>query len=181
MGKLFDEIDASLQAWVREQQMFFVATAPLAATGHVNCSPKGLDCLRIVDGNTVAYMDLTGSGAETIAHVRENKRIVLMFCSFSDKPKIVRFHGEGEVVLEGDTDFQALCSLFPPKAGIRSIIRVHVTRISDSCGFAVPIYEFQRERDVLDKWTQHQDEKKLHEYRSLKNAVSIDGLPALDV
>lgn len=180
MGKLFEVISPEMQKWIEHQKMFFVATAPLSETGHVNCSPKGLDTFRITGPNTAIYQDLTGSGAETIAHLQENKRIVIMFCAFDGPPKIVRLHGTGEVITEGHADYAELAEQFPPRLGFRSYIRITATRISDSCGYAVPLYDFKQERDVLDKYSLNKGEEGLKEYRALKNKVSIDGLPALD-
>src|SRR5688572_22836220 len=174
MGKIFDAIAQELQKWIEKQKIFFVATAPLSAEGHINCSPKGLDSFRIIDQHTVAYQDLTGSGIETIAHIRENKRIVLMFCAFEGPPKIVRLHGHGEAIVPGDKDFDLLGKKFPERRGTRSYIRIDVNRISDSCGYAVPLLEFKKDRDVLDKWVEAKTDDQLKEYRSAKNAVSID-------
>src|SRR5215213_1794764 len=120
MGKVFEGITPELAKWIKKQKMFFVATAPLSADGHINCSPKGLDSFRIINSDTVAYQDLTGSGIETIAHIQENKRIVLMFCAFNGPPKIVRLHGHGEAVLPGDKDFEFLSSQFPARRGVRA-------------------------------------------------------------
>lgn len=181
MGKIYEQINDEMAAWIRQQHVFFVATAPLAVDGHVNCSPKEGDSFRIVDPLTVAYQDLTGSGAETIAHLRENRRIVLMFCSFEGAPKIVRLHGEGEVVVPSHSDFLSLAPLFPQNYGVRAIIRVRVTRVSGSCGFAVPLFDYRGDRDSLDKWAEAKDAAKLKEYRKERNALSIDGLPALDI
>ncbi len=181
MGKIFEQINDEMAAWIRQQQIFFVATAPLAPDGHLNCSPKGGDSFRIIDPLTVAYQDLTGSGVETIAHLRENRRIVLMFCSFEGAPKIVRLHGEGEVVIPSHPDFPSLAALFPQNPGVRSIIRVGVTRVSDSCGFAVPFFDYRGDRDSLDKWAEAKGAAKLKEYRKERNARSIDGLPAFDI
>ena len=180
MGKLYDGITPELSDWVRQQHLFFVATAPLAADGHVNCSPKGLDTLRILDARHVAYLDLTGSGAETIAHLRENGRIVFMFCALSGPPKIVRFHGRGEALTPQSPQSPELLALFPEYAGARSIIRAEITRVSDSCGYGVPRYEFVEERDVLLRWTDTKGVDTLPHYRSQHNARSIDGLPSLD-
>jgi len=179
MAKVFPAIDPALQAWIAKQHLFFVATAPLASDGLVNCSPKGLDCLRVLDAHTVAYLDLTGSGIETIAHLRENGRIVLMFCSFEKAPRIVRFHGVGRVHLTGTPEFDALLGHFIALAGMRSIIVVDVKRIADSCGFGVPRYAFEGERTTLtDLWTQR-GETETCEYQRDQNALSLDGLPGL--
>jgi len=178
MGKTFSEIDESLRDFVERQHVFFVATAPSSVDGHVNCSPKGLDSLRILGPSTVIYLDYTGSGAETIAHVRENGRIVIMFCAFEDAPKIVRFHGKGKAIEPGDAEFDALLGHFTPGPGVRSIIRIEVDRISDSCGFGVPHLRFEDDRTQLPLWTEKKGEG-LDSYRRQKNAASIDGLPAL--
>lgn len=179
MGKVLESITPQLTAWIGEQKLFFVATAPLAADGLVNCSPKGLDSFRVLDEHTVAYQDLTGSGAETIAHLKENKRIVVMFCAFNGPPKIVRLQGQGQLVLPTHPDFDKLESMFQPHAGTRAFIRIHVTRIADSCGYAVPQYEFKQDRDVLNKWTASKTPEELQTYRNQKNQFSLDNLPAL--
>jgi len=179
MGKTFDAIDDSLRKFVERQHVFFVATAPAGAEGHVNCSPKGLDSLRILGPRTVAYVDYTGSGAETIAHLRENGRIVIMLCAFSGPPKIVRFHGCGSVIEPDHAEFSSLAAHFDIARGVRSIIVVDVDRISDSCGFSVPVMTFEHERPHLAAWTDKKSDEALVEYREKKNAVSIDGLPAL--
>jgi hypothetical protein len=177
MGKTFETIVPALQEWIAQQHVFFVATAPLATDGHVNCSPKGSDSFRILNDHEVAYLDLTGSGVETIAHVSENERIVIMFCAFEGPPKIVRIHGRGEVVLPTDPDFAQLSALFPSHAGARAIIRVKATRISDSCGFTVPFMDHVKHRDTLDRWTDKKTPEELADYRKLKNETSIDGIP----
>jgi hypothetical protein len=137
MGKLFEQIDAALEAFIRAQQMFFVATGPLSADGHVNLSPKGLDTLRILDPQTLAYLDYVGSGAETIAHVRENGRITLMLCAFQGPPRIVRLYGRGEALEPQNVDFVRLRPLFPAEPAGRAIVRISITRIADSCGYGV--------------------------------------------
>ena len=172
-------IDDKLAEWIGKQYVFFVATAPMARDGHVNCSPKGGDSFRVLGPMEVAYQDYTGSGAETIAHLRENARIVIMFCAFEGKPQILRLHGSARVVTEADPDFTALSVKFPPALGFRSVIHVHVSRVASSCGFAVPEMEFRSKRDLLDKWAIAKGETGLREYRKTKNTSSIDGLPAL--
>lgn len=167
-------------AWLRAQRMFFVATAPLAGDGHVNCSPKGGDTFRVLDAKTVAYQDLTGSGAETIAHLRENGRIVLMFCAFDGPPKIVRLHGTGEIVAADHPDFESLVAHFPANPGTRTVMRIAVSRVSSSCGFGVPLLNYQGERGALDAWAEKKGADQLRSYRRTKNARSIDGLPAID-
>ena len=180
MAKTFEKIDAKLSEWIGQQRLFFVASAPLARDGHINCSPKGGDSFRVLDDLTVAYQDLTGSGAETIAHLRENGRVVIMFCAFDGPPRIVRLHGTGEAITPGHADFAALAARFPPHLGTRAIIRVRVNRVSDSCGYAVPFYDYRGERDTLDKWTQAKGPEKIKEYQRNKNTRSLDNLPALD-
>lgn len=180
MGKVFDEIDESLAAWIGEQRLFFVATAPLSADGHVNVSPRGLDVLSIVDAHTVAWLDLTGSGAETIAHLNENGRICLMFCAFDGRPRIVRVHGRGRVVLPGDELFARVEREHPGHVGARAVIVVDVARIADSCGWGVPLMEFVADRDIMRPWAEKKGEDGLVAYRAEKNARSLDGLPALD-
>ena len=179
MAKTFDAISPELADWMARQHVFFVASAPLSADGHVNCSPKGMDAFRVLGPLEVAYIDLTGSGAETIAHLKENGRCVLMFCAFSGAPKIVRLHGIGSVAEPGTPRFDELRPQFPDYLGTRAIVTVRVTRVSDSCGFAVPRLEFAEERDTLERWAEKKGPEGLREYRRDKNASSIDGLPAL--
>jgi hypothetical protein len=158
-----------------------VASAPLAGEGFINCSPKGLDSFAILDPHTVAYLDFNGSGVETIAHLRENGRIVIMFCALEGAPKIVRFHGSGRVVEPDDDDFGELRDHFSASLTIpiRSIIRVDVTRVSDSCGYGVPHYEYMGERETLAKWAATKDDEAMANYQAEKNCVSLDGLPGL--
>jgi hypothetical protein len=179
MGKVFDEIDQQLRTFIEAQHVFFVATSPLDPSGHINLSPKGLDSFRIVDPGTVAYLDFVGSGAETIAHLRENRRIVVMFCAFDGSPKILRLHGSGEVLEPRDAGNAELRGLFTAPLPDRSIIRIRVTRISDSCGFGVPRYAFQNDRAQLSEWSSQKGTVELTEYQIKKNRVSVDGLPAL--
>ena len=181
MGKLYDEITPELQAWLENQRMFFVASAPLAAEGLVNCSPKGMDAFRILGSLEVAYLDLTGSGIETVAHIRENGRIVVMFCAFEGPPKIVRLHGTGTVVTPDSPEWAPLRSTFPDYPGARAIVRVSLARISDSCGYAVPLYEYREQRDVLLCWMDTKGEDGLRIYQNEKNVRSLDDLPGLDV
>jgi hypothetical protein len=182
MGKVYEAIDEKLGAWIERQHLFFVATAPLAADGHVNMSPKGdLRWFRILGPREAGYLDFVGSGAETIAHARENRRIVVMFCAFEGPPKIVRLYGSASVVLPDEPSFAALEARFdPPQHAVRSVIRIEVERIADSCGYGVPLMRFDGKRDQYDGWV----DKKVRdggfdEYIAEKNAVSIDGLPAI--
>jgi hypothetical protein len=159
--------------------MFFVATAPLAADGLVNLSPKGLDSFRILGPQSVAYLDLTGSGIETVAHLRENGRVVLMFCAFEGRPRIVRLQGVGRAFEPGDPDFERLRPQFPEVAGVRSIVRAEVRRIADSCGWGVPLYSFQGQRDQLVRFGEQLGPQKIREAQTHFNRRSLDGLPGL--
>jgi hypothetical protein len=179
MGKTFEQIDDALRELIERQHVFFVATAPTSVDGHVNCSPKGLDSFRVLGPTTVAYLDYVGSGAETIAHVRENGRIVLMFCAFEGPPKIVRLHGRAQVLEPDHAEFASLIALYEPGPGVRSIIRIEVDRISDSCGFGVPVLRYEKERTQLTLWAEKKGESGLETYKRQKNATSIDGIPAL--
>jgi len=179
MSKVYDEIDDRLTAFLRRQHVFFVATAPLAGDGLVNLSPKGLDTFDIVGPRRVAYLDLTGSGVETIAHLRENGRIVVMFCAFEGPPRIVRLHGRGRAVVPGEQGFDDLVARFPARPGIRSVIDIDVVRIADSCGYAVPLMSYGADRTRLDEWADKRGTQGLDDYRAAKNAVSLDGLPGL--
>jgi hypothetical protein len=151
----------------------------MAADGHLNCSPKGLDCFRVLGPRSVTYLDLTGSGIETVAHLRENGRIVLMFCAFDGPPKILRLHGIGRALMPGGPAFNDLRPQFPDSPGVRSLIHVDVTRISDSCGFGVPLFQPATDRDTLPKWLAAKGETELEKYRASKNARSIDSLPGV--
>jgi hypothetical protein len=177
MSAAHPSITPPLAAFIGAQHMFFVATAPLDGEGHVNLSPKGLDTLRVLDGSTVAYLDLTGSGAETVAHVRENGRITLMWCAFEGAPRIVRVHGRGEIVALDDP---RVVGRFDEIPGARAVVIVHAERVSDSCGYSVPLYSYEGQRSKLIEWADHRGPDGLVEYRNKKNARSIDGLPAFD-
>lgn len=179
MAKLFERLDDKLIAFIKAQKMFFVATAPLGAEGHVNVSPKGYDSLVILGERKVAYLDLGGSGAETLAHVRENGRITLMFCAYEGMPLILRLYGRGRATTLGDPGFAEKLAWFPGFERARAVIEVDVTRIADSCGWAIPFYEFKGERDQLRRWVDHRPYEEWAERRYEANAVSIDGLPAL--
>jgi hypothetical protein len=180
MSDHYDEITERLRAFIEAQHMFFVATAPSGGEGRVNLSPKGLrDTFRVLDSHTVAYLDFVGSGVETIAHLRENGRIVVMFCAFAGPPNIVRLHGRGEAVEPGDPRFAGLVRQFPEGPGIRAVMLVRVERASDSCGYGVPLFEYQGERTALGTWAAKKGRDGLVEYQRHKNAGSIDGLPGL--
>ena len=181
MGKVLERIDGRLRAFIEAQPVFFVGTAPSGADGHVNVSPKGLaDTFAVVDDRTVAYLDLTASGAETIAHLRQNGRIVVMFCSFERSPNVVRLHGRGRVVSLYDPSWAQWASRFPENPAARAVIVVEVTRVSTSCGYALPILEQVEERDILTDNMRRRGPEGVVRYRRTKNAVSIDGLPAYD-
>ncbi len=178
MGKAFDSITDSMSEFVERQHLFFVATAPNEG-GHVNLSPKGLDSFCILGPQRVAYLDLTGSGAETIAHVRQNGRITFMFCAFDGKPNIVRLYGNAHVVLPDDEHFADLRARFGPRDAVRSVIVADITRTSNSCGYSIPLMDFVEDRTTLDKWAKGKTEEDLEAYWAQKNAVSIDGLDAM--
>lgn len=181
MGKEFQEIDERMQRWIERQRLFFVSTAPLAGDGRINCSPKGLDGLRILGPRKIVYADIGGSGIETVAHLKENGRIVIMLCAFDGPPKIFRFYGQGRSVEPHDADFDKLVPLYPDMPTIRNFIVIDIDCIRDSCGYGVPHYEFQRERDSLKNWSDGKSADELLEYRIERNAASLDGLPGLDV
>ena len=189
MGRVYDRIDERQQAWIARQPLFFVGTAPRSDDGHVNVSPKGpIGTLRVLDDHTIAYLDVVGSGAETIAHLRENGRIVVMLCAFEGPPRILRLHGRGEVLLAGDPGFPEILergAFEEPSASAarRAVVVVQVERIADSCGYGVPLMSYEGVRPHQDAWA----EKKLRvagpdalaDYQAENNAVSIDGLPAV--
>jgi len=181
MGKEYQEIDEQIQAWIDRQRMFFVATAPLADDGLINCSPKGLDSLRVLGPRQIAYADTGGSGIETVAHLKENARIVIMLCAFDGPPKIFRFYGSGRSVEPHDDGFDALAGQFTEMPTIRNVIVVDIECIRDSCGYGVPLYEFRAERDSLINWCNDKSEDELLDYRIERNAESLDGLPGLDI
>lgn len=190
MGRIFATIDDTLRQWLTKQPMFFVATAPNDPEGRVNLSPKGGEgVFRVLGPNRVAYVDLVGSGVETVAHLRENGRIALMFCAFNGPPKIVRLHGQGRAIPERDPEFDDLLPEFPLSAEsvaeARGIVVVDVTRISDSCGFGVPRMELIGERDQFRRWSKQQEAKHGElwkaRYMGANNVASIDGLPGYDV
>ncbi len=178
MGRKYETITDQVASFINNQPMFFVATAPLDIAGHVNLSPKGADSLRVIDRHTVVYADLAGSGAETIAHLRENGRITILWCSFGPKPRILRVHGRGEHLLPDHAEFADMADLFPRYKALRSMIRVHADRIADSCGFGVPEMELIAERSKMMEWADRRSPAKIHKYMKDNNSSSIDGLPA---
>ncbi len=179
MGKAFTTITDEMQAFVARQHLFFVGTAPREG-GHVNLSPKGLDSLVILSPTRVAYLDLTGSGAETIAHVRENGRLTMMFCAFEGLPNIVRFYGQGRVLLPNEAEFAELAPRFQVPGAVRSIIVLDVDRTSTACGYGVPMMDYVKDRPTLADWAEAKTEDEVRAYQVEKNTLSIDGLPALD-
>ncbi|HEV7969183.1 MAG TPA: pyridoxamine 5'-phosphate oxidase family protein [Candidatus Acidoferrales bacterium] len=180
MGQIYPTIDESVRKFIEAQPLFFVASAPLDPGGHVNVSPKGLDTLRVLGPLTIAYLDLTGSGIETVAHLRENGRIVLMFCAFQGPPKIFRLHGRGRVIEPEQAEYSSLAAHFQEHGGTRAIILVSVSRICDSCGYGVPLLHYHGERSQLDAWSHHLGSEGLKTYRQERNQLSIDRIPGLE-
>ena len=183
MGKIYETIDGRLREFIEAQPMFFVATAPAGPEGHINVSPKGgRGTFAVLDGNRFAYLDYLGSGVETLAHLRENGRIVVMVCAFEGSPRIVRLHGKGRAVLKDEPEFAELSAHFKPRLGARSVIVVDVTRIADSCGYGVPEMRLVGERTRLTYGLAAREEQgTLASYQADKNRRSLDGLPGLDV
>jgi hypothetical protein len=171
-----DKLDDKLRAFIADQQMFFTASAPRDG-GRVNLSPKGIDGLRVLDDRTVAYLDLTGSGNETAAHVMENGRLTIMLCSFEGAPRILRLYGTGRSVHPGAAEWDALLTRFPSRPGIRQIFVLDIASVQTSCGFGVPRYEYAGQRDTLLRYAEEMGEDGIAEYRHEHNMVSIDGLP----
>jgi hypothetical protein len=180
MSKRHDDVSPAMAAWIGEQSLFFVGTAPLSGDGHVNISPKGGDSFRLLGPLEAVYQDYTGSGAETAAHIQENGRIVLMFTAFQGPPKIVRLHGQGTLIVPADPRYAEFARLFPDNPGTRAFVHVAIERVSDSCGYSVPFYDLQSPRDTLDRWAASRTPEEIEAYRAEKNRHSIDGLPAFD-
>ena len=178
MGKVHEGISAELEAFLERQPVFFVATAPLASDGHVNVSPKGFDgTFAVLDEHRVAFLDLTGSGVETIAHIRENGRITIMFCAFEGPARIVRLSGTATVVTCHDAGFVELAARFASYPGARAVVAVELDRIADSCGYGVPRMTLVGQRDLLHSWATARGDDGLRDYRAENNSHSIDGLP----
>jgi hypothetical protein len=177
MAKLFDCITEELQEFIAKQHIFFVATAPLSPTGHINLSPKGLNCFKVISPNQVAYLDLTGSGNETSAHLQENGRMTFMFCAFEGKPSILRLYGRGVTIVLNSPEWDAWAVHFPSLPGMRQIIVADIDRVQTSCGFGVPLYQYQEQRDALTTWAEKKGRQGIQEYQNQKNLSSIDGLP----
>lgn len=178
MGRTYETITDPLAAFIAMQPVFFVATAPQGSDGHVNLSPKGADTLRVTGPTSIAYLDFAGSAAETIAHIRDNGRVTIMWCSFGPRPRILRVYGRGRHLLKGDSGFTELSALFADYTGTRSIITVEATRIADSCGFGVPEMELIGPRERMLEWADNQTPDELESYMRKNNTTSIDGLPA---
>lgn len=179
MGKVYEELDENLVQFIQRQHLFFVGTAPTSLDGRLNLSPKGLDTFRILGPKRVAYLDLVGSGIETLAHLRENGRITLMFCAFEGRPLILRLYGQGRAVERGEPGWDDLAALFPNLAGARSVVVMEVERIADSCGWGVPRFEHQGDRSQLLDIAEAKGEEGLEQYKAVKNRLSIDGLEGL--
>lgn len=177
MGKIYELITEHLKAFIETQHMFFVSSAPLRIDGHINLSPKGLDCFRVFSPTRVGYMDITGSGNETSAHILENGRITFMFCAFDGPPAILRLYGKGRTVLACDAEWDELAAHFSILPATRQIIVAEIFRVQTSCGFGVPLYKFSGERDHAKKWAESKGTEGLEEYKKEKNMRSIDGLP----
>lgn len=177
MGKLFESIETQHKAFIEKQKMFFTATAPLSADGHVNLSPKGLDSFRVLSETRVMYLDINGSGNETSAHMLENGRITFMFCAFEGPPLILRLYGKGYTVLPGDSEWAELVGAFNLQIAARQIIVADIDLVHTSCGFSVPLYEYEGERDHAFKWAENKGAGGLEKYQEEKNRISLDGLP----
>ncbi len=179
MAKLYEKLDDRLRDFIARQKMFFVASAPLAPDGHVNVSPKGFDSFRILDDTTVAYLDWFGSGVESIAHIKENSRFVIMFCSFDRDPLILRLHGTASAIERADKEWPELYPLFNETRLARSIIKLSIDRITDSCGWGVPMFEFQGNRDQFEKYDEQKSDAELRKNQLKWNMESVDGLPGV--
>ena len=175
MAKFYNELSDTHIAFIHQQTLFFTATAP--QVGRINLSPKGMDTFRVLDNTTVAYLDLTGSGNETAAHIGENGRMTIMFCSFAENPLILRLYGHGEVITPNHTQWQSHVKAFNPMPGMRQIIAMHIDSLQTSCGYAVPLYNYEGERDTLARWAEKKGEDGIRQYWQERNQNSIDGLP----
>ena len=179
MSKTYPALTSELKTWIAQQPLFFLASAPLQADGHINLSPRGLDSLRIINDQELVILDFTGSGNETAAHLHENARLTVMLCAFSGDPKILRLYGHGEVIRPGQPAWPAHRALFEPVlAGVRQLFVLKLDRIQTSCGFGVPLMDFVAQRDMLLEWARKKGPDGITTYQLNKNARSIDGLPA---
>ena len=177
MGKFSDEIAPAHKTFIEHQKLFFIATAPLSEEGHINLSPKGMDTFRVLSPTSVAYLDFNGSGNETSAHLLENGRVTFMFCAFDGPPNILRLYGNGQTILPTDERWESLISLFDIGLDARQIILAAIHKVQTSCGYSVPFYSYEGERDHAFKWVAAKGEEGLKQYRQEKNRTSIDGLP----
>lgn len=175
MAKFYAQLTEELESFIQTQKIFFTATAP--TTGRINLSPKGIDTFRCFNVKTVAYLDLTGSGNETAAHLQQNGRITIMFCSFTEKPLILRIYGSGKTIKRSDPHWQKFSALFPHLPGERQIVILKIESIQTSCGYGVPLYDFKQERQTLIDWAKNKGQKGIEQYWQEKNQQSIDGLP----
>ncbi|NJL36436.1 MAG: pyridoxamine 5'-phosphate oxidase family protein [Leptolyngbyaceae cyanobacterium RM2_2_4] len=175
MAKFYSKLTPALQEFIAEQKLFFTASAPIE--GRVNLSPKGIDTFRCIDSKTVAYLDLTGSGNETAAHLHENGRLTVMFCSFTEQPLILRLYGQGKAIRPRHSEWQKFYSLFEAIPGERQVIVLDIEAAQTSCGFGVPLYEFKQQRETLIDWAEKKGNSGIEQYWHNKNQKSIDGLP----
>ncbi len=179
MARVYADLTGELGEWIRRQPMFFVATAPLTADGHVNVSPRGKDSLSLLGPTRLGWVDLTGSGVETIAHLRENGRITVMWCAFEGPPRVVRVHGRGTVHLPGEEAYDDVVARHPVMPNTRAVVTVDAARISDACGYGVPLMGYEGERDQMARWSAAKGPEGIAAYTAQRNAVSLDGLPGL--
>jgi len=177
MAKFYESITPAIREFIEKQHMFFVATAPLSADGHINLSPKGMDTFRVLSDTEVAYLDVTGSGNETSAHMLENGRVTFMFCGFEGQANIVRLYGVGRTILPDTPEWDAMISTYPAYPGVRQIITATIHKTQTSCGYAVPYMDYVGERDTLNKWAENKGEEGVAKYHLEKNLCSQDGLP----
>ncbi len=175
MSKFYKSITPALQTFIEQQHLFFTASS--TAESRINLSPKGMDTFRILDPKTVAYLDLTGSGNETCAHIKQDGRLTLMFCSFEGEPLILRLYGQGKVIHQHHSNWAQAMAAFKTIAGVRQIILLEIESLQTSCGFGVPCYEYKGDRPKLVQWAKRKGEAGIHQYWQDKNQVSIDGLP----
>ena len=177
MGKEYAAISDEHKAFIESQRIFFISTSPLSVDGHINLSPKGFDCFRILSPTRVGYLDITGSGNETSAHLLENGRITFMFCAFEGSPKILRLYGKGYTVLPRSKQWDDLSQPFSLLPAVRQLIVADIYKVKTSCGFGVPLFEYKEQRDHAFKWADNKGVQELEEYKREKNMVSMDGLP----
>ncbi len=175
MSKFYTKITSRLAKFINQQKIFFVATAP--NSGRINLSPKGMDSFRVLSENRVIWLNVTGSGNETAAHLLENKRITIMFCSFEKAPNILRLYGKGKEIKEEDKSWSELIELFPETPGTRQIFDIHVDSAQTSCGMSIPYFEYKGEREDLNDWAAKEGKVGIKKYWEDKNQSSIDGLP----